>query len=225
MCGRFSFVVEKKKVQQALPNIKIDGTLATLYNIAPTQLAYVVTNQEPFQLQTMKWGLIPHWAMNAKKAGTLINARMETIGEKLSFSTPFRTRRCVVLADSFYEWKTEGGKKIPYRILLKNKGLMLFAGIWDEWQGIKTFSIITTQPNKEMSVLHDRMPVVLRGVKNMETWLSPTDLDTLSALCGQPKDDLLITYRVSEKINSVYNDSPDMHTEIHTEQPPDLTLF
>ena len=222
MCGRFSFVVEKKKVQKALPNVAIpEETLLTSYNIAPTQLTYVVTNQEPQRLQKMKWGLVPHWANDDKKGASLINARMETLTEKPSFKEPLRTQRCLVLADSFYEWKTVGGKKIPYRILLQNDELLFFAGIWDQWRDVKTFSIITTQPNAEMSVLHNRMPVILRGVKEYDLWLDKTDLDTLLYMCEKPADGFLKTYRVSEKINSVRNNTSDMHNE----RPPDLTLF
>lgn len=224
MCGRFSFVVDKKKIQKALPKIQIDSALHIRYNIAPTQSAYVVTNKEPHVLQTMTWGLIPHWAKEDKKASSLINARMETLSEKPSFQKPIRTQRCLVLADSFYEWHTEGKTKIPYRILLKEGGLMLLAGIWDEWQGKKTFSIITTQPNAEMSVLHNRMPVILsKGLKGDEwtTWLEDTPLDTLLYMCEKPQDNFLQMYPISDKVNSVYNDSPDLHQE----RLPDLTLF
>jgi putative SOS response-associated peptidase YedK len=224
MCGRFSFVVEKKKVQKALPTVTIESELAISYNIAPTQSAYVLTNTEPNILQKMAWGLIPHWAKDNKNAASNINARMETLVEKPSFEKPIRTQRCIILADSFYEWKTEGKNKIPYRILLKEGELLLLAGIWDEWQGTKTFSIITTQPNAEMSVLHNRMPVILsKGMKGDDwtNWLGETDLDTLLYMCEKPQDDFLKMYRVSEKVNSVRHDSADLHNE----RLPDLTLF
>ena len=224
MCGRFSFVVEKKKVQKVLPHVTIKSDLAISYNIAPTQSAYVLTNTEPNIVQKMSWGLIPHWAKDDKNAVSNINARIETLAEKPSFQKPIRSQRCIILADSFYEWKTEGKNKIPYRILLKEGELLLLAGIWDEWRGKKTFSIITTQPNAEMSVLHNRMPVILsHGVQGADwtTWLGETDLDTLLYMCKKPKDDFLKMYRVSEKVNSVRNDSADLHIE----RLPDLTLF
>jgi putative SOS response-associated peptidase YedK len=224
MCGRFSFVVEKKKVEKTLSNVNMDSTLMASYNIAPTQSAYVLTNTEPNIVQKMSWGLIPHWARDAKNAASNINARMETVAEKPSFQKPIRTQRCIILADSFYEWRTEGKNKIPYRILLKNDDLLLLAGIWDEWQGKRTFSIITTQPNAEMSVLHNRMPVILsKGNQGDDwtTWLAEMDLDTLLYMCAKPQDDFLKMYRVGEKVNSVHNDSADLHNE----RLPDLTLF
>jgi putative SOS response-associated peptidase YedK len=224
MCGRFSFVIEKKKVEKVLPNVSIDSALAISYNIAPTQSAFVVTNTEPNTVQKMSWGLIPHWAKDDKKAASCINARMETLVEKPTFQKPIRSQRCIILMDSFYEWRTEGKNKIPYRIILKNDEVMLLAGIWDEWQGKKTFSIITTQPNAEMSVLHNRMPVILsKGMQgdDWQTWLADTPLDTLLYMCNKPQDDFLKMYRVSEKVNSVHNDSSDLHKE----RLPDLTLF
>ena len=224
MCGRFSFIIEKKKVQKVLPNVKMESELAISYNIAPTQFAYVLTNTEPNILQKMSWGLIPYWAKDDKKAGATINARMETLIEKPFFQKPIRSQRCIVLADSFYEWKTEGKNKLPYRILLQEGELMLLAGIWDEWRGKKTFSIITTQPNAEMSVLHNRMPVILsKGFQGDDwtTWLTETNLDTLLYMCNTPQDNFLKMYRVSEKVNSVYNNS----TDLHNERLPDLTLF
>lgn len=220
MCGRFSFAVPKDKVKKALPNVEVQE-LEAHYNIAPTQEAYVLTNMQPTKLQRFKWGLVPHWAKDDKRAGALINARMETLDEKPSFNEPIRAKRCLVLADSFYEWKTEGVRKIPYRILMKNEDLMFMAGIWDEWQGVKSFSIITTEPNREMSALHNRMPVILKNEKERALWLEPTDLDTIINMCEKPVDNLLKIYRVSDKVNSVKNEGGQLHREV----PEDLTLF
>ena len=222
MCGRFSFVVKKEKVVKQFPNVQIEGKLLENYNIAPTQQAYVITNKQPNVLQTMQWGLIPHWSKDGKGSGALINARMETIEEKPSFREPIRTQRCLVLADSFYEWKTVNSQKIPYRIMMPNDDLMVFAGIYDEWQGVKTFSILTTEPNEEMSKLHTRMPVILKeGAVDYEKWLGNTDLDTILKMSGPPQVNFLHIYRVSEKVNSVKNNSSDLHKEI----PEELTLF
>jgi putative SOS response-associated peptidase YedK len=222
MCGRFSFVVDKKKVEKALPSVKLDKPLVTNYNIAPTQKAYIVTNKEPNEMQEVAWGLIPAWSKDGKNSGALINVRMETLLEKPSFKEPFQHKRCLVLADSFYEWRTLGRTKIPYRIMPNtNDGLLIFAGIWDERCGQKTFSIITTEPNAEMSVLHTRMPVILRGYADYDKWLGNTDIAELSTMCAKSPDNLLKTYRVSDKINSVKYAAPDVHREV----PEDLTLF
>ena len=222
MCGRYSFVVKKEKVQKLFPKVKIEGDLDKSYNIAPTQQAYVITNKQPNILQKMRWGLIPHWAKDGKRGGALINARVETIDEKPSFREPIHTQRCLVLADSFYEWRTEGGKKIPYRILLKNGELMVFAGIWDVWQNLSTFSILTTEPNVEMSQLHNRMPVILNTESGYEKWLSNTrDIPSLLPICEKPQDGFLHIYKVSDKLNAVKNNFPELHKEL----PEELTLF
>ncbi len=222
MCGRFSFVVDKKKVQKALRSVILDKPFVSNYNIAPTQKAYIVTNNEPHALQEVAWGLIPAWSKDGKNSGALINARMETLLEKPSFKEPFQHKRCIVLADSFYEWRTLGRTKIPYRIMPKNEtDLLIFAGIWDEWRGQKSFSIITTEPNAEMSVLHTRMPVILRGYADYGKWLGDTDITELYTMCAKPPDNLLKTYRVSDKINSVKYSASNVHREV----PEDLTLF
>lgn len=221
MCGRFSFVVDKKVIEKTLPTVKVQKTLLNNYNVAPTQKGYVVTNTNPTDLTEMTWGLIPHWAKDNKMSTALINARMESIKEKPSFKESFSTKRCVVVADSFYEWKIAGTKKKPYRILLKDESPLLMAGIWDEWQGVKTFSIITTEPNAEMATLHNRMPVILRGYADCEIWLGQTPINTLYNMCIKPHDGFLKMYRISDKINSVRYTASDIHKEV----PEDLTLF
>jgi putative SOS response-associated peptidase YedK len=221
MCGRFSFVVKKEKVKKQLPQVNVDNGLLESYNIAPTQKAHVLAQPLPTTLQMMQWGLIPHWSKDGKGGASLINARVETIVEKPSFRESIQWRRCVVLADSFYEWRTEGGRKFPYRIKLPKDELLLMAGIWDEWNNVKTFSIITTEPNAEMAKVHNRMPVILRGYGECEKWLGKTDLVDILNMCKKPEKDFLHINRVSEKINSVKNNSADMHNEV----PEELRLF
>lgn len=223
MCGRFSFVTDKEKIKKTLKKVKIEGDLRTSYNIAPTQQAYVVTNKEPELLQTMLWGLVPTWAKEGKPNGALINARMETLLEKPSFREPFMHQRCLVPADSFYEWRNAGGRKIPFRITKNDGEMLVFAGIHSVWKTmLKTFSIITTEPNAEMSQIHTRMPVILKTEAEQAAWLSDeTPMDTLLYMCQKPTDGFLQMYRVSEKINSVKYDGTDLHREV----PEDLTLF
>ena len=184
-----------------------------------------MTNDQPKRLQYITWGLVPYWSNDGKNAGRLINARKEGIETKPSFRIPIRQRRCLVPADSFYEWKREGGRKIPYRIFPKNGELMMMAGVWDIWYdgdyGLKTFSVITTSPNLEMSALHNRMPVVLHSKEQQEAWLKTDDLvDVLSLLRTMPEG-MLEMYRVSEQVNLVGNNSPELHYEVP--EPP--TLF
>jgi putative SOS response-associated peptidase YedK len=225
MCGRFSLATTKEKLHQQLPFVEAVDALRVSYNIAPTQHAYVITNDQPERLQYFAWGLIPHWSNDGKNTGRLINARREGIESKPSFRIPVRKRRCLVPADSFYEWKREGVKKIPYRIFLKNEELMMFAGVWDVWYsgdyGLKTFSIITTDANEEVADIHNRMPVILTNTSTQKKWLEAEDLDEVLDLLQTPPDHLLNMYRVSELVNSVVNNSPDLHDRIP--EPP--TLF
>lgn len=223
MCGRISFVADKEKVKKVLPKVKIEEDLRISYNIAPTQQVYVVANSEPNRLQTMYWGLVPSWEKEGKPNGALINARMETIFEKPSFRESFQHQRCLVPVDSFYEWRNDGRRKIPFRISKRDGELLVFAGIHSMWKSVlKTFAVITTQPNAEMAQIHTRMPVILKTEEECAAWLSgETPIDTLLYMCQAPPDGLLKMYRVSEKINSVKYDSVDLHREV-TE---DLTLF
>lgn len=218
-------VTSKDKLAQQLPFVEVPETLRFSYNIAPTQHAYVVTDDQPERLQYIAWGLVPHWSADGKNGGRLINARKEGIETKPSFRVPIRKRRCLVPADSFYEWRNDGGHKVPYRILLKSHDLLLFAGVWDVWYngdyGLKTFSIITTSANDDMADLHNRMPVLLTTPEQQKRWLESDDLDEVLMLLQTPPDHTVEKYRVSEKVNAVTNDSPEMHLEVP--EPP--TLF
>lgn len=221
MCGRFSLAATKEQINKVLPQVILDKELIPNYNIAPTQYTYILAQPDRTHLQLMQWGLIPHWSKEGNGGTSLINARVETIVEKASFKGSIHERKCVVLADSFYEWRTEGKLKIPYRIQMPNNELLLMGGIWDSWQGINTFSIITTEPNAQMSRIHNRMPVILRGEDDVDKWLTSKHWEDVLYMCQKPQDDFLITYRVSEKVNSVKNNSPDMHKQM----PESLRLF
>ena len=163
----------------------------------------------------MHWGLIPSWAKDMSIGNKMINARAETVAEKASFKKPFKDKRCLVLANGFYEWKkTDKKNKIPYYFMLKSKQPFAFAGLWEEWKNpegekILSFTIITTKANELMEPIHDRMPVILK--ENVETqWLDPENKDTdklLSLLQPYPAG-LMESYRVSDIVNSPKNDIP-----------------
>ncbi len=226
MCGRYSFAPKPKQIDAQLRDIQRPLELNISFNIAPTHQSFVIANDQPVILQKMTWGLVPHWSPDGANSGKLINARSEGIEEKPSFSESVRTRRCLVPADSFYEWRTGPGKtKIPYRILLKNDSLMFMAGIWDEWRRgdvvKRTFSIITTRPNLEVANLHNRMPVLLTCPEDQRKWLSELPLDAALDLLHPPADGILSMYRVSEKLNTPGYDEADLHHQA-PEQP---TLF
>jgi putative SOS response-associated peptidase YedK len=218
MCGRYSFSAPKEKIKAQLGDIDTGVNLRESFNIAPTQHAYVITNDAPQRLQYITWGLIPHWSNDGKNTGRLINARAEGIAVKPSFRLPIRQRRCLVLADSFYEWRLEGNHKTPYRIFLKNGDLMLLGGIWDIWYhgdyGLKSFSIITTAPNLEIAPVHDRMPLVFSDRTQQELWLSDIPLDQVLSMLLPPEDGLFSMYPVTDMVNSVKNDGPELHNPV-----------
>jgi putative SOS response-associated peptidase YedK len=226
MCGRYSFVPKPKQRKALESKAKAPAALEISFNIAPTHAAYVIANDKPDELQRMEWGLVPHWSKDGVNAGKLINARAEGIAEKPSFRDPIHARRCLVPADSFFEWrKLPGGRKAPYRITRENGELLYMAGIWDEWkQGSetkRTFAVITTVPNQEMSALHDRMPVILPDADAHRLWLSPLPLAEVLSMLHPPADGTLAMYRVSERLNNPAHNGADLHEPA----PEDFTLF
>lgn len=227
MCGRYSFASSKEKVEKQL-GIKVPQPLEVNYNIAPTQKAYIITDLAPDKLQRFQWGLIPYWSRNTKASSNLINARAEGIVSKPSFRMPIRKRRCLVIADGFYEWRKAGTgmASTPYRIIMRDASLLIFAGIWDVWknendQEIHSFSVITTRPNAEMSEVHNRMPVILPNRELQNRFLQEKDLLETIALLQPLEDDMLRIFPVSYAVNSVEANSPDLYRTV--EPPP--TLF
>jgi putative SOS response-associated peptidase YedK len=225
MCGRYSLVTSARKIHDQLsPEIQVPAQLPLNYNVAPTQEGLVVTNDDPGKAQLFRWGLVPSWSKDNKGAARLINARSEGIESKPSFRVPFRKRRCLVVADSFYEWRKEGDRKIPYRIMLPNDKLLLMAGLWDVWyegeRPLQTFTIITTTPNAEMEKLHNRMPVMLLDEKQQSLWLDNSlSVDDSISLLHPPPDQTLLVYRVPETVNNVRNNGPDLHQRVEEQQP------
>jgi len=174
----------------------------------------VINDGEKNRLGYLKWGLIPSWSKDEKIGSKLINARGETLAEKPSFRDAFRKRRCLVLADSFYEWKRhENGTKTPMRIRLKSNEVFAMAGIWERWKKgndtIFTCTVITTSPNELMSDIHDRMPVILHK-DDEQTWLNPKvqDSQLLSQYLRPFPQELMETYEVSSLVNSPKNNQP-----------------
>lgn len=218
MCGRFSFSTTTDKLQAQFGELELGHNLRINFNVAPTQYAYVITNENPKRLDYFRWGLIPYWAKDAKNAARLINARMEGINTKPSFRVPVRKRRCLVLADSFYEWKRKGKTKVPFRILSNRDELLVMAGIWDVWyhgeEPVHTFSIITAEPNKEVAPVHNRMPLVFSSRTQWDKWLSDLSIDELLSMLLPPEDGILKMYQVSDKVNYVKNNSPDLHDKV-----------
>jgi len=219
MCGRYSFAIKRGQLEAELGPIEVEGELEENFNIAPTQKAYVVTNASPGRLQLFHWGLLPFWSKENHPDPRLINARMEGIEEKPSFRVPFRQRRCLVPADSFYEWEKRGRERLPYRIQLKKGKPMIMAGIWDiHGEGssaIHSFSVITTLANEELTPLHDRMPALLLDSEQREQWLSEEkDPEALKALLEPPPNGILDIYRVPILVNNYRNNGPQLHEHV-----------
>jgi len=224
MCGRYSLATTKAKMEEEFGIELGDEQLSISFNIAPTHEAYVITNESPEKLSKLNWGLIPAWSKDGKLTGKLINARVEGISTKPSFRMAIRKRRCLVIADSFYEWRREGTKKIPYRIFPKDGELMAFAGIWESWgpnKSIKTFSILTMESNDDLNDLHNRMPIFFTRPSQQQKWLSDLTLDETLEMLEQPTSDYLTKYRVTEQMNLPINNFKQIHEEVP--EPP--TLF
>lgn len=218
MCGRYSASGTKEALEETLerPLTVEGGTLELNFNVAPTQPAYVVTAAAPQLVQQLHWGLVPSWSKDGKNTGKLINTRAETALEKPSFRQPLLRQRCWVLADGFYEWKLERGIKVPYRIYQPDQAWMVMAGIWERWQGeddlaYYSFSILTTAPNREMQVLHQRMPLVLPDAASRSAWFQPMDDTALATWLVPPPDGILEYYPVSSAVNAVRNNGPALH--------------
>lgn len=217
MCGRYTFtLIDPDELQETFELTEPPPAgLAPRYNIAPTQPVAVIPNGETRKLELFRWGLIPSWAKDPKIGNSLINARAETVAEKPAFRAAFKRRRCLILADGFYEWKTEGKKKTPQYIQLSGGKPFAFAGLWEVWHApdgspLSTCTIITTEPNKLMAEIHDRMPVILPP-SAYAAWLTPGELPAAKALALlKPFDARRMTVRaVSTKVNNPKFDAPE----------------
>ena len=232
MCGRATLTKKPKELEERLQLtfepalLEILQQILPTYNIAPTHLHPVVTNEEGPQLQLFKWGLIPSWAKSAAIGSRLINARIETITEKPAFRA-IHKRRCLVPLDGFYEWKKEGKTKIPHRIILKKEAIFCAAGIWEKWADekgeiIQSFTILTQSPNALLASIHNRMPVILSPDQE-QLWLAHnlSTKEVLARIVPFPEE-LMEAYPVSNKVGKVANNDASL---IERDIPRQGTLF
>ncbi len=223
MCGRFALSAKTSQIEKLLPGLKTDNEISPRYNIAPSQNVKVILNSQPDQIVDAFWGLLPSWANDRTIASKMINARVETLLEKPSFKNSFRNKRCLIIADAFYEWKTDKQTKTktPFLIRLKSGEPFTFAGLWDVWinreseknEEILTTTIITTEPNDLIATIHNRMPVIIPG-NLREIWLDRnSNTQELQKLISVPyNSDEMIAYQVSKMVN---NPAIDMETCIY----------
>ena len=213
MCGRYSFILEDELIRDRFGITVRSAIYKARYNCAPTQKLAVISNENPGELSLYRWGLIPFWAKDPAIGNKLINAKSETILEKPSFKNSFKSKRCLVLSDGFYEWKKDTGK-IPYRITRRDGSAFSMAGIWDKWinqdsEEIHSFAILTTVPNSLMEKIHDRMPVILDR-ETEKKWIENISQEELVSLLKPCSASSLLAFPVSTLVNSPRNDSPEI---------------
>ncbi|MCU0491165.1 MAG: SOS response-associated peptidase [Chloroflexaceae bacterium] len=215
MCGRFTLHTSGAAVARQFELAEVPE-LAPRYNIAPTQDVPVVRAAEPGRaLHMLRWGLIPSWAKDASIGVKMINARAETLAEKPAFRTALARRRCLVLADGFYEWQGSAGKKQPFYFHMDDSQPFAFAGLWERWRGpndavVESCTIITTEANELLRTVHDRMPVILPP-ESYALWLDPAMHDAgplLNLLQPFPAEEMA-SQPVSPLVNRVTNDGPE----------------
>jgi putative SOS response-associated peptidase YedK len=224
MCGRYTFHTRDRIAVRAC---SLDPSLTPRYNIAPSQDVFAVAD---FGLglegRMLTWGLIPSWSTDGKG---FINARVETLEERPSFSESFRLRRCLIPADGFFEWKRTGREKRPFYIQLLDETPMMFAGIWDVWRNhgkvITSCAIITTPANELVGKLHDRMPAMLPAEFH-DAWLNrKTDRIELLKMLRPFSSAAMKMHPVSSSVNSPANDSADLLIPVEAELGQTLSLF
>lgn len=218
MCGRFTLTADPADLEEAFYWVNFgNAEITPRYNIAPTQGVPVVTNSGEDKLDFFTWGLVPFWAKDPSIGSRMINARAETLSEKPSFRNAYKRRRCLILADGFYEWQLEPGhkSKTPIYIRLQDAKPFAFAGIWENWNSpdgsqILSTTIITTQPNDLIKPIHNRMPVILPP-ETYSTWLQPEEMDEqiLNPLLKPYDSKKMVAYPVSRAVNNPRNDSPE----------------
>lgn len=219
MCGRFSLTRGDRDDLENAFRVRLPPGTAwePRYNIAPTQeVLAVLEDEQGRRVERLRWGLIPSWAQDPRIGNRLINARAETLFEKPAFREAARRRRCLIVADGFYEWqKRPDGRKIPFYIRRQDGGVFGMAGIWEEWRSpegsvLRTCAIITTEANERLRPIHNRMPAILLP-QGYDAWLDPHNhraAELLSLLRPYPAEELE-GFPVSRWVNRAEYDGPE----------------
>ena len=208
MCGRFSLEQYPSSIIEHF-DLPTYPKFSPKYNIAPSaNILTVFQSENNYAVVEMHWGIIPPWAKEGQFKRPLINARSETVWEKPSFKNLVKSNRCIILANSFYEWNRSETPKQPYRITLKGNQDMAMAGIYQiSKKGEMQCSIITMQANKVMNTVHDRMPVIL-SESNFNNWITSEDQQEATSIMGSGAGVKLDLQRVSNYVNSTRNQGP-----------------
>jgi len=213
MCGRFAFY-SPAEAAAALFGVEGAPPLESRYNIAPTQDVAAIRQDGDGhrELVQLRWGLVPFWAKEKSIGNRMINARAETVAEKPAYRAAYRKRRCLILADGFYEWKKEGSGKTPWYICAEDGDPIAFAGLWESWRDresdetLETATILTTAADRFMAELHHRMPVVLRQA-GADRWLGMDEVDPSGLAADAPP---LAAWPVSRAVNNPANQGPGL---------------
>lgn len=214
-----SFLSEDAEKYNPLPN----------FNVAPTHVMPILTAENPLHFSPMQWGLIPFWAKDKRIGYKMINARMETVQEKSAFRSAVEKRRCLVPMDGYYEWKKNGKKKTPYRIITTDQDLFCMAGIWENWKSpegelIQSFTILTQTPSESIAHIHDRMPAILRKDQE-QLWIDHSIATTEALSLIAPYDDqFLKAYEVSDRVGKVSENDADLILQ-RQDLPGQTSLF
>ena len=211
MCGRFTIFADPGRLAERFQaELPAEG-LQPRYNAAPTQRLPVILNEVPPAIQLLQWGLIPSWAKDPAIGSRMINARAETLAEKPSFRAAFKKRRCLVLADGFYEWLQTPAGKQPMRITLASGEPFAMAGLWESWHApdgslLRTFTIVTGEPNELVAPIHNRMPAILLP-EHEAIWLDNAAEPAIWQDILRPYPaQRMAAYPVSRRVNFVGND-------------------
>ncbi len=212
MCARYTITASTAMIAEAF-GVALPFDIQQRYNVAPTQdvLAIRLGPNGRREAARLRWGLVPTWDQDVKIDNRLLNAPAETIAEKPSFRSAFKARRrCLIVADGFYEWRTEGKNKLPFRVRRPNGDLFAFAGLWEKWDGadppVESCTILTTEANARLSELHDRMPVIMTMPAEYEQWLTAADVEQL--LRSLP-DDVLSISPANPYVNNSRHEGPE----------------
>ncbi len=227
MCGRYTLTCAPETLSEAF-RLESVTDLPPRYNIAPSQQVTCVRTRSATRTRDvvgLRWGLVPSWTRDPAVGNTLINARAETAADKPAFRTPFRERRCLVLADGYYEWKREGTRTQPYHIRFNDGRPFAFAGLWDRWTGqdgtvLESCAILTTRPNACTASIHDRMPVIVCPAE-YDPWIDPAlrTVTRLAALVTPYPSDAMVATPVGAIVNNPRCDDARCLDAIHPFSP------
>ncbi len=215
MCGRFTLRTPAYKLAEAF-GVEVRANLAPRYNVAPSQDVAAVRRGEAGgrDFAMLRWGLIPYWARDAAIGNKLINARAETVAEKPSFRAAFRKRRCLVVADGFYEWRKAKDGKQPWLIAMGDGEPFAIAGLWESWKApggetVESCTLITTEANATVTPIHHRMPAIL-GAGDYDAWLDPAPIaeTALAGLLRPYPAEEMTARAVGRLVNNARNEDP-----------------